>query len=203
MNSRKQLAQLSQLPLQPRRRLPRINPMTMMRNFNFQRLPRSAPKPRSKPFTFDRVGEELLRACSQALHNPMVLITILLAVVVVFSDVTDLDHGPLAHWFPKDSTQPFVIWVRKNIQKIIGMAVFLPVVVDLPRRMMMLVVIIPLIVVILPPVPTFEYALLAILTHFFLHVNGTVARLVVIAVGVFLYLAGVILSGFHPGRYHP
>lgn len=155
---------------------------------------------RDVTYYLEKVGMELSRAFQQAMSNPLVFATIALAVIVVVSEITDLDSGPLKPWFPEASKNKFIIWVRANIQKIIGIAVFLPVMVDLPRRSQLLILLIPIMLVLLPKIPTVEYALLALLTHFFLHVNGAVTRFLIILVGVAMYLFGILFSGFPHGR---
>jgi len=129
------------------------------------------------------------------IKDPIFMLLVALSAALVIMHAGDIDDGPLAPLFPKDSTNAFVIWVRKNVPKLFGMITFAPVLYETPTRYrFMALIAVPIWIYIAPACKQEQYAVQALLYYLFMKVKLDITRITLVVASVCLYFLGLLFD---------
>lgn len=146
-------------------------------------------------------SRDIGRTLEKLTTNPFFITTVALAGIVVITHAGDIDHGPLAPWFPSSSTNPFVKWARGNVPKFFGLIIFAPAVSAVPPPHQLLAAItIAIWVMLVPEASELQYGFQALIFLLMLNVATRRARLLLLALAAALFLAGYLLPTLHTAQ---
>jgi len=151
------------------------------------------PKVDKPADTFDKI----YKAIADIFDEPIVLLFVLIAAYLVVTHARDPATSAILTWADKleanNNTKTVGIWMRNNAQRVVGLAVFVPVVVSFKSDRKIFVTVCAAAWVLLVPVHTvYQYAIQAILFRTYLRLKDSTARMYVLALGLGLWWFGYV-----------
>lgn len=138
-------------------------------------------------------GKDILTAISRVLtdlgSNTYFLLTLALTVFVMYSHVNDTTNGPLHTFIEKlvsdDSTKGIGEYLKKNINGIVGVLIFMPTIFAVPKSQRLFVAVMTIAWSLLfVPYSILEYAIQSFVTLLYFRLNKPTHRFIVVAVGI-------------------
>lgn len=136
----------------------------------------------SVSYDFNRVFSDIASTLTRALSNPLVLLTIALSVGVITTHNFKDKKGFIYDTF-NDKNDTISKWIVDNGQKVAGMLIFLPSVVDSPEKFRSVIALTSFLwVMVIPEASVVEYFLQSLAIHTYFKLNNNNSRLTVLAV---------------------
>jgi len=134
---------------------------------------------------------DITNAVEKAIGNTDFIVLLVVVAVIIIFHAGDIDKGPFAPFFPKDSPYVIVQWVRHNVMKFFGLICFMPTVYSAPTgKRIAFAAAIAIWVIIVPESGMEQYALQAVLLYLYSHVTMKATKFAIIAVVGSMYFAG-------------
>nr|UUV42190.1 MAG: ORF3 [Utsjoki negevirus 1] len=166
------------------------------------RVPAKPTPVRDSSFDLNKVVSDISSTFVAGLNKPLVLLTLVLVVALVFTHINDFSSGVVGQWVAeKSATNSLALWVHKNQVKFLGLAVFAPAVLDSPERIRIPLALCSVFwVMLVPQASIYEYAIQAIALHTYFRVKLQNSRLLIILAVAALYFFGHITLTTPPGK---
>nr|ABC86319.1 IP15837p [Drosophila melanogaster] len=189
-------------PSRPRRRA--SAPTQRARSATITMRTAASPRPRPSPSRpkipssssdFSKAIDEIFNTFSRPLANPTFLVTIVLTLGIFLTHDFYSKEGVLFDWL-SNYDNSFTTWVGQNAFKFAGLIIFIPAVIDIPKKnQVMLACLAFLWVMFVPESTVLEYAIQALALHTYFRVKTDNARFVVVLIVVVSYFLGFLSLG--------
>lgn len=172
---------------------------------NSPRAQKSPKKPilaRDVGFDLNKVVSDISSTFLAGLNKPLVLLTLVLVVALVFTHVNDFSSGVFGKWVAeKSANNSLALWVHQNQIKFLGLAIFAPAVLDSPDKIRLALALACVFwVMLVPQASVYEYAIQAIALHTYFRVRLQNSRVFILLIVAALYFFGhITLSGTSSG----
>nr|QIN93578.1 MAG: hypothetical protein [Daeseongdong virus 1]UYE93749.1 MAG: hypothetical protein [Daeseongdong virus 1] len=153
-------------------------------------------------FDLNKVVSDISSTFLAGLNKPLVLLTLVLVVALVFTHVNDFSSGVFGKWVAdKSASNSLALWVNENQKKFLGLAIFAPAVLDSPEKIRLALALACVFwVMLVPQASVYEYAIQAIALHTYFRVRLQHSRVFILLVVAALYFFGhITLSGIPSG----
>lgn len=150
--------------------------------------------------TWGAAFEQIFAGALQALTQPIVLLTMLItaAVIVLHGGIQPklIPGTILGDWLASmPQENPVVIWITNNEIRVFGLLIFVPVIVDYPRKHRAIVAVACVVwLLLVPQTSTLEYTAQATMLHLYSHVSTRKAKFIIIVAAILLYVLGFLFT---------
>lgn len=146
-------------------------------------------------YDLNKISSDIVNTLTRGLSNPLVLLTIALSVGVIATHDFPNKKGFIYDTF-KDRSDSISKWIIDHGMKFAGMLIFLPAVVDSPRRTRPVVALLSFLwVMIIPEAKAVEYFLQSLALHTYFRLSNNNSRITVLAVIAIAWFLGFIKMG--------
>nr|AIS40883.1 hypothetical protein 3 [Brejeira virus] len=152
-------------------------------------------------FDLNKIVSDVSSTFLNALNRPMVLLSLVMVVALVFTHQSDFSSGALGKYVAERAeTNSLAKWVHENQTKFLGLAIFTPAVLNTPDKVRVVIGLATLLwVMLVPQASVVEYVLQALALHSYFRVKLQHSRLFIMAVVVLLYFMGYLTLVKSPG----
>lgn len=151
----------------------------------------------STTFDLNSVVSDISSTFTKGLNRPLVLLSVVCVVALVVTHNADFSSGVVGKWIAeKSTTNSLALWVHQNQVRFLGLAVFLPAVLDTPDNVRMAVALASCFwVMLIPAVSIYEYVIQALALHTYFRVQLQNSRIfILITVGVLYFFGHITLN---------
>lgn len=175
----------SRQPLQPPARRPTyINP---------PRQPQPQPK-KSKNKNrsdFGSIVSDVFDSITNSFKRPTVLLSALVVTALVITHYDVFDNGFVGKWVKANPDNSFAQWIGKNEMRFIGLLIFVPTLIDLPKNVQILASVGAIFwCLIVPETSVFQYVLQSLSLHTYFRVKQQSSRIAIILFVAVAYYVG-------------
>ncbi|ALP32038.1 hypothetical protein AT157_gp3 [Daeseongdong virus 1] len=166
-----------------------------------QKSPKKPTPAKEAGFDLNKVVSDISSTFLAGLNKPLVLLTLVLVVALVFTHVNDFSSGVLGKWVAeKSANNSLALWVHQNQMKFLGLAIFAPAVLDSPDKIRLALALACVFwVMLVPQASVYEYAIQAIALHTYFRVRLQNSRVFILLLVAALYFFGHITLSGTPG----
>lgn len=165
-----------------------------------------APKNLRRPkqnlgFDLNAVVSDITTTFTKGLNRPLVLLSVVCVCALVVTHSSDFTSGVVGKWISeKSSTNSAALWVHQNQARFLGLAIFLPAILDTPDSVRVAVSLASVFwVMLIPAASIYEYVIQAFALHTYFRVQLQNSRiLILLTVGVLYFLGHITLSPTSP-----
>lgn len=161
---------------------------------------KSTPAKRNRSntmFDLNSVISDISSTFTKGLNRPLVLLSVVCVVALVVTHNADFSSGVVGKWIAeKSASNSLALWVHQNQVRFLGLAVFLPAVLDTPDNVRIAVALSSCFwVMLIPAVSIYEYVIQALALHTYFRVQLQNSRIfILMAVGVLYFFGHITLS---------
>nr|AQM55316.1 hypothetical protein 3 [Negev virus] len=161
---------------------------------------KSTPAKRNRSntmFDLNTVISDISSTFTKGLNRPLVLLSVVCVVALVVTHNADFSSGVVGKWIAeKSASNSLALWVHQNQVRFLGLAVFLPAVLDTPDNVRVAVALASCFwVMLIPAVSVYEYVIHALALHTYFRVTLQNSRIfILLAVGVLYFFGHITLS---------
>nr|UZH43544.1 hypothetical protein 3 [Negev virus]UZH43559.1 hypothetical protein 3 [Negev virus] len=161
---------------------------------------KSTPAKRNRSntmFDLNTVISDISSTFTKGLNRPLVLLSVVCVVALVVTHNADFSSGVVGKWIAeKSASNSLALWVHQNQVRFLGLAVFLPAVLDTPDSVRVAVALASCFwVMLIPAVSIYEYVIQALALHTYFRVTLQNSRIfILLTVGVLYFFGHITLS---------
>lgn len=160
---------------------------------------KKSPKSKRTDTTFDlnSVVADVTSTFTKGLNRPLVLLSVVCVVALVVTHSTNFSSGVVGKWIAEKSTSnSLALWVHENQARFLGLAIFLPAVLDTPENVRVAVTLASCFwVMLIPASSVYEYVIHALALHTYFRVQLQNSRIfILLAVGVLYFFGHITLA---------
>ncbi|QOK99943.1 putative virion membrane protein [Mekrijarvi negevirus] len=179
------------------KRVRSVQPTVPMQRSVVVRVPKAPKRPTvvsGTGFDLNKVVSDVSSTFISGLNKPLVLLTLVLVVALVFTHVNDFSSGVVGKWVSdKSASNSLALWVHQNLVKFLGLTIFIPAVLDSPEKLRVALALACVFwVMLVPQASIYEYAIQAIALHTYFRVKLQNSRVFILLVVAALYFFGHI-----------
>lgn len=139
----------------------------------------------------DNLFGDITKSLTSSLNRPVVLLSAFLVLALVVTHNSSFSDGFVGKWVSQNKNNSFAQWIGKNENKFIGMAIFLPTVLDTPRNLQLMIAICSVIwIILIPSVGLIQYGIQSFALHTYFRVRYQNTRIFIIICVAFSYYLG-------------
>nr|AQM55438.1 hypothetical protein 3 [San Bernardo virus]AQM55441.1 hypothetical protein 3 [San Bernardo virus] len=175
--------------------MPSVTPKPTVRAAVSRPKPTKTPKKKVVPqFDLNKITADITSSFMNGLNKPLVLLTLVVVVALVFTHKSDFSSGSVGKWITDNADKnSFASWVSKNEMKFLGLMIFVPAIVDSPAAIRVTLALACVFwVLLVPQASVFEYAVQAIALHTYFRVRLQNSRFLIILFVAAMYFLGYI-----------
>lgn len=133
----------------------------------------------NKSFDFNEIFTDVLDSIKSVVNKPLVVLSIILVVAIVLTHSKSFDKGIVGKWVAEHKNSSTVAkWINDNNKKFLGMAIFVPTLMDLPKSVQVPVVVGTVIwTLLVPESGVYQYMVQAFCMHTFFKVKKSNSRI--------------------------
>ncbi|QBR99596.1 hypothetical protein [Manglie virus] len=165
----------------------------------------ATPKRPNTTFDLNSVVADVTSTFTKGLNRPLVLLSVVCVVALVVTHSTDFSSGVVGKWIAdKSTTNSLALWVHENQARFLGLAIFLPAVLDSPENVRVAVTLASCFwVMLIPASSVYEYVIQALALHTYFRVQLQNSRIFILLVVCVLYFFGHITLASQSSEVSP
>lgn len=157
-------------------------------------VPVSPPKKKKTTrdsFDLGTITTDILDSITNSFKRPVVLLSALVVAALVVTHYDVFSDGYIGQWVKSNPTNSFAQWIGKNEMRFIGLLIFVPTLMDLPKNVQMLASVGTLFwCMIVPETSVLQYVLQSLALHTYFRVKLQSSRIAIIAFVATAYYVG-------------
>nr|AQM55319.1 hypothetical protein 3 [Ngewotan negevirus]AQM55321.1 hypothetical protein 3 [Ngewotan negevirus]AQM55324.1 hypothetical protein 3 [Ngewotan negevirus] len=165
----------------------------------------AAPKRPNTTFDLNSVISDITSTFTKGLNRPLVLLSVVCVIALVVTHSTNFSSGIVGKWIAdRSTTNSLALWVHENQARFLGLAIFLPAVLDSPENVRVAVTLASCFwVMLIPASSVYEYVIQALALHTYFRVQLQNSRIFILLLVGVLYFFGHITLTPNPAASSP
>lgn len=154
----------------------------------------SSSKKSIRQWTIDSGFTDILNSFTSSVSKPAVLLSIIAISAFVATHSTSFSTSVVGKWANDHKNTTIGKWVSENDEKLLGLAVFAPAVLNSPNAIRVMLILCSFLwIILIPENSVYQYCLQSLALHTYFRVRNPKSRFLVIAVVALAYVAGFLV----------
>ncbi|AQM55268.1 hypothetical protein 3 [Big Cypress virus] len=155
---------------------------------------KKSPSKKTTKWTIDSGFTDILNSFTSSVSKPAVLLSIIAISAFVVTHSSSFSTSIVGKWANDHKNTTIGKWVSENDEKLLGLAVFAPAVLNSPNSIRVMLILCSFLwIVLIPENSVYQYCLQSLALHTYFKVRNPKSRFLVIAVVVIAYIAGFLV----------